>query len=61
MNDIEIASLQAMVEYYRNKSYKLEHEFLLYKLQSESLIRDLRLQLSTNADEQEKTKNRNTA
>jgi len=61
MDDIEVASLQAMVEYYRNKSYKLEHEFLLYKLQSESLIRDLRLQLSANADEQEKTKNRNTA
>lgn len=43
--DEEISSLQAMVEYYRAKSYKLEHEYLSYKLRAESIIKNLQVQL----------------
>jgi len=52
MDDNERSSLQAMVEYYRSKSYKLEHEYLSYKIYSESTIKQLteQLQSSTNAE-----------
>lgn len=45
MDDAERSNLQTMVEYYRNKSYKLEHEYLLYKIQSESNIKRLESEL----------------
>lgn len=40
MNDNEQA-LQAVVEYYRNKSNKLEHDFLIYKISTDQKIRTL--------------------
>jgi len=33
--------LQAMVEYYRNKCSKLEHDFLIYKINSQRIIQEL--------------------
>jgi hypothetical protein len=33
--------LQAMVEYYRNKCSKLEHDFLVYKINSQRIIQTL--------------------
>lgn len=44
-------NLQALVDYYRNKSSKIEHEFLLYQLKAESIIRTLQSQI---ADAQQK-------
>ncbi len=38
--------LQALVEYYRNKSNKIEHEFLLYQIKSEQIIRGLQSEMS---------------
>lgn len=38
MNENEQA-LQTMVEYYRNKCNKLEHDFLIYKIGAEKIIR----------------------
>lgn len=35
-------TLQTMVEYYRNKCYKLEHDFLVYKIGAENIIRQLK-------------------
>lgn len=37
--------LQTLVDYYRNKSNKIEHEFLLYQIRSESIIRTLQGQI----------------
>lgn len=37
MNENE-QTLQAMVEYYRNKCYKLEHDFLIYKINADRII-----------------------
>lgn len=41
MNENDQA-LQTMVEYYRNKCYKLEHDFLVYKIGAEKIIRQLK-------------------
>lgn len=38
--------IQALVEYYRNKSNKIEHEFLLYQIRSESIIKGLQFEMS---------------
>ena len=35
-------TLQTMVEYYRNKCYQLEHDFLIYKIGTEKIIRQLK-------------------
>lgn len=35
-------TLQTMVEYYRNKCHKLEHDFLVYKIGAENIIRQLK-------------------
>jgi tellurite resistance protein len=40
MNENEQA-LQTMVEYYRNKCNKLEHDFLIYKINAEKIIRSI--------------------
>ena len=52
MDENDRDSLQALVEYYRNKSNRIEHEFLLYQLRSESIIKGLREQIGmgTNTD-----------
>jgi tellurite resistance protein len=41
MNENDQA-LQTMVEYYRNKCNKLEHDFLIYKIGAENIIRQLK-------------------
>ena len=41
MNESKNDSLQAMVEYYRNKSNQLEYDFLNYKIQAELTIEKL--------------------
>jgi len=40
MNENEQA-LQTMVEYYRNKCNKLEHDFLIYKINAEKIIKSI--------------------
>lgn len=35
-------TLQIMVEYYRNKYYQLEHDFLVYKITAENIIQQLK-------------------
>ena len=47
MNDDQKPTLQVMVEYYRNKSYQLEYEYLLYKIQSENIIKKLQTELDS--------------
>jgi hypothetical protein len=37
--------LQALVEYYRNKSNKIEHEFLLYQIRADAAIKQLTRQI----------------
>ena len=44
MNENE-QTLQSMVEYYRNKCHKLEHDFLVYKIGAENIIRQLKEQV----------------
>lgn len=46
------SGLQALVEYYRNKSNKIEHEFLLYQIRSESIIKGLQFEMSKLLDNQ---------
>ena len=46
MNENENGSLQAMVDYYRNKSSQLEYDFLNYKIQAENTIAGLLSKLS---------------
>jgi hypothetical protein len=43
MNEVENSSLQAVVEYYRNKCNKLEHDFVLYQAETQGIIRKLQL------------------
>ena len=43
--------IQALVEYYRNKSNKVEHEFLLYQIKSEQIIRGLQSEMSKLLDQ----------
>jgi hypothetical protein len=45
MNETESPSLQAVVEYYRNKCNKLEHDFVLYQAEAQTVIRKLQLAL----------------
>ena len=40
MNENE-QTLQTMVEYYRNKCNKLEHDFLIYKINAEKIIKSI--------------------
>lgn len=42
MDENQNSALQTLVEYYRNKCNKLEHDFVLYQAQAESIVRQLR-------------------
>jgi len=44
-NKWDTDTLQAMLNYYRNKSNQLEYEFLLYKTISEKTTRELSLKI----------------
>jgi hypothetical protein len=44
-NNWEVSTLQAMLNYYRTKSYQLEYEFILYKATNEKRVRELSLEL----------------
>jgi hypothetical protein len=44
-NKWDTDTLQAMLNYYRNKSNQLEYEFLLYKTISEKTTRELSLRI----------------
>lgn len=41
MNENE-QTLQAVAEYYRNKCYKLEHDFLVYKINADRIIQSFK-------------------
>ena len=45
MDDNEKNNLQTLLEYYRNKCNKLEHDFVLYQAQAEAVVRQLREQV----------------
>lgn len=45
MDENEIGTLQTLVEYYRNKCNKLEHDFVQYQIKAESIVRQLREQI----------------
>jgi len=49
MNENE-QTLQSMVEYYRNKCHKLEHDFLVYKIGAENIIRQLKEQVQQDSE-----------
>lgn len=49
MNENE-QTLQSMVEYYRNKCHKLEHDFLVYKIGAENIIKQLREQIQQDSE-----------
>jgi hypothetical protein len=42
MDEDEKNTLQALVEYYRNKCNKLEHDFVQYQIKAESIVRVLK-------------------
>lgn len=42
MDEEERNTLQSMVEYYRNKCNKLEHDFVQYQIKAESIVRSLK-------------------
>lgn len=42
MDEEEKNSLQSLVEYYRNKCNKLEHDFVQYQIKAESVVRILK-------------------
>lgn len=42
MDDEQVATLQAMVEYYRNKCNKLEYDFVQYQIKAEAVVRSLK-------------------
>jgi hypothetical protein len=42
MDDEERNTLQSMVEYYRNKCNKLEHDFVQYQIKAEAVVRSLK-------------------
>lgn len=44
MNEQDIKIIQGVLNYYRNKCYKLEYDFLLYKEYAESKIKELSAQ-----------------
>jgi exonuclease V gamma subunit len=45
MDENQQATLQTLVEYYRNKCNKLEHDFVLYQAQAETIVRQLKAQV----------------
>ena len=45
MDENQQNTLQTLVEYYRNKCNKLEHDFVLYQAQAESIVRQLKAQV----------------
>lgn len=57
MDENQQATLQTLVEYYRNKCNKLEHDFVLYQAQAESIVRQLKAQVEslTNDESNEKS------
>lgn len=42
MDENEINTLQTLVEYYRNKCNKLEHDFVQYQIKAEAIVKKLR-------------------
>jgi hypothetical protein len=42
MDEEEKNTLQSLVEYYRNKCNKLEHDFVQYQIKAESIVRVLK-------------------
>lgn len=42
MDEDERSTLQSLVEYYRNKCNKLEHDFVQYQIKAESIVRSLK-------------------
>jgi hypothetical protein len=42
MDEDEKSTLQSLVEYYRNKCNKLEHDFVQYQIKAESIVRNLK-------------------
>jgi hypothetical protein len=42
MDEEEQNTLQSLVEYYRNKCNKLEHDFVQYQIKAESIVRSLK-------------------
>lgn len=51
MDENQAATLQTLVEYYRNKCNKLEHDFVLYQAQAESIVRQLKAQIEGSVEE----------
>jgi len=41
MNESNNVDTQVLVEYYRNKSVQLEHDFVLYRYKSEIIVKTL--------------------
>lgn len=41
MDESDASIQQALVEYYRNKCNKLEHDFLIYQIRSQKTISEL--------------------
>lgn len=44
-NNWDTDTLQAMLNYYRTKSYQLEYEFILYKATNDKRVRELSIEL----------------
>lgn len=44
MNEQDVKIIQGVLNYYRNKCYKLEYDFLLYKEYAENKIKELSAQ-----------------
>lgn len=58
MDENQQNTLQTLVEYYRNKCNKLEHDFVLYQAQAESIVRQLKAQVeSLTSDKSEQSEN----
>lgn len=58
MDENQQNTLQTLVEYYRNKCNKLEHDFVLYQAQAESIVRQLKAQVeSLTSDKPEQSEN----
>jgi hypothetical protein len=57
MDEPQIASLQTLVEYYRNKCNKLEHDFVLYQAEAQRVIKELQhaLEHSNESSSEEKS------
>ena len=62
MDENQNSALQTLVEYYRNKCNKLEHDFVLYQAQAESVVRQLRSkveELTSGSEESEEQQDKN--